>query len=304
MQSVAAGQQRHILLHGLAQAGDLFPHGVPAAVAAEQHKELVAGKAGAHRTGGGIVPQALAGAADVLVAPVVAVGIVDVLEVVKVHHHQRRHAHALRRGEQLRAHPVKGLPVVQPGQDIVIALVLDALPFQHGGGHVLGKADLCVPLDGAAQHDIPHPVRLLDGQQLVPFGGVGAGILFPDALEHLLEAAHAQLRALDLGHAQQGEEVIGHEHTAGVGAQLVAADLHTGHIHNAQELGGVGHQLLVQLGNGLGKAVHLPDGGAGQVGEGLFLLRVHHLAVQMVDGSGQPRRDQQAAQNAQHQRDQ
>ena len=73
-----------------------------------------------------------------------------------------------------------------------------------------------------------------------------------------------------------------------------------GQLHLAQKLGGVGHQLLVQLGNGLGKAVHLPDGGAGQAGEGLFLLRVYHLAVQTVDGSGQPCRDQQAAQNAQH----
>ena len=191
-----------------------------------------------------------------------AVGIVDVLEVIQVHHHQRRHAHALRRGEQLCAHPVEGLPVVQPGQDIVIALVLDALPLQHGGGHVLGKADLGVPLDGAAQHDVPHPVRLPDGQKLVPLGGAVTGIFFPDALEHLLKAAHAQRHALHLGLAQQGEEIIGHEHTAGVGAQLVAADLHTGHIHDAQKLGGVGHQLPVQLGNGLGKAVHLPDGRA------------------------------------------
>ena len=186
----------------------------------------------------------------------------------------------------------------------MIALVLDALPFQHSGGHVLGKADLGVPLDGAAQHDVPHPVRLLNGQKLVALGGVVTGILFPDALEHLLEPAHAQRLALHLGLAQQGEEIIGHKHAAGVGAQLVAADLHTGHIHDAQKLGGVGHQLLVQLGNGLGKAVHLPDGGAGQAGEGLFLLRVYHLAVQTVDGSGQPCRDQQAAQNAQHQCDQ
>ena len=191
-----------------------------------------------------------------------AVGIVDVLEVIQIHHHQRRHAHALRRGEQLGAHPVEGLPVVQPGQDIVIALVLDALPLQHSGGHVLGKADLGVSLDGAAQHDVPHPVRLLNGQQLVPLGGAGAGVLFPDVLEHLLKAAHAQRLALDLGHSQQREEIIGHKHAAGVSAQLVAADLHTGHIHDAQKLGGVGHQLLVQLGNGLGKAVHLPDGRA------------------------------------------
>ena len=304
MQSIAAGQQRHALLHGIGQAVDLFPHCIPAAVAVEQHKELVAGKACAHRPGGGIVPQALAGAADVLVAPVVAVGIVDVLEVIQIHHHQRRHAHALRCGEQLGAHPVEGLPVVQPGQDVVIALVLDALPFQHSGGHVLGKADLGVPLDGAAQHDVPHPVRLLNGQQLVALGGAVTGILFPDVLEHLLKAAHAQRLARDAGLAQQGEEIIGHEHVAGVGAQLVAADLHTGHIHDAQKLGGVGHQLPVQLGNGLGKAVHLPDGGAGQVRKGLFLLRVYHLTVQTVDGSGQPRRDQQAAQNAQHQRNQ
>ena len=50
--------------------------------------------------------------------------------------------------------------------------MLDALPLQHSGGHVLGKADLGVSLDGAAQHDVPHAVRLLDGQKLVALGGV------------------------------------------------------------------------------------------------------------------------------------
>ena len=109
-------------------------------------------------------------------APVVAVGIVDVLEVIQIHHHQRRHAHALRRGKQLGAHPVEGLPVVQPGQDIVIALVLDALPFQHGGGHVLGKADLVSSM--VLRSMMAPPIRLLNGQQLVALGGVVRGF-FP-----------------------------------------------------------------------------------------------------------------------------
>ena len=109
------GQQRHALLHGIGQAVDLFPHCIPAAVAVEQHKELVAGKACAHRPGGGIVPQALAGAADVLVAPVVAVGVVDVLEVIQIHHQQSCGAQLLRVLKQLPAHPLEGLTVVQAG---------------------------------------------------------------------------------------------------------------------------------------------------------------------------------------------
>ncbi len=44
--------------------------------------------------------------------------------------------------EQLIAHAVEGLPVIQAGQDIIIALVLDTHAFQCGGGHILGQTDL------------------------------------------------------------------------------------------------------------------------------------------------------------------
>ena len=61
-----------------------------------------------------------------LVAPVVAIGVVDVLEVVQIHHQQGCGAQLLRVLKQLPAHPLEGLTVVQAGEDIVVPFVLDA----------------------------------------------------------------------------------------------------------------------------------------------------------------------------------
>ena len=45
-------------------------------------------------------------------------------------------------GKEVGADPVERLTVVQPGEDIVVALPLDALLFQHGTGHIFEQAHL------------------------------------------------------------------------------------------------------------------------------------------------------------------
>ena len=68
-----------------------------------------------------------------------AVGVVDVLEVVQVHHQQGCHAQPLRILEQFMTHAVECLPVVQAGEDVVVALPLDAQALLGSGGHILGQ---------------------------------------------------------------------------------------------------------------------------------------------------------------------
>ena len=91
------------------------------------------------------------------------------------------------------------------------------------------------------------------------------------------------------------------DRTTGVIPQLVAAQLHTGHVHDAQKLGGVGHKAAVQLGDGLRKAVQLPDAGVRKLGEGLFAVGCQHLAVELLGGAGQTAGHQQAAHSPQQQ---
>ena len=65
------------------------------------------------------------------VTPVVAIRVVDGLEVVEVGHHQGRVTESIGLLEQLPADPEEGLTAVQPGQGVVIALMLDAAALGH-----------------------------------------------------------------------------------------------------------------------------------------------------------------------------
>jgi len=91
-----------------------------------------------------------------------------VLEVVEVHHQQGRAAQPVRMGEEIGADPVEGLTAVQAGQAVVIALVLDALLFQNGGGDILQQTYLRGRLchnAGGAEDDVLHiAVRLRNGE--------------------------------------------------------------------------------------------------------------------------------------------
>ena len=302
-QFAAAGQHRHALLHGTPQHLNFLPHLLLAAVTIEQQQEFIAGQTGTHRAGGGIGRNALAGAVDVLIAPVMAVGIVDVLEVVQIHHQQCSHAQTLRLRKQLLVHPVEGLAVVQAGEDVVIALVLDAHPFQRCGGHILGQTHLHMVLVGDTEHDVAGHAILPDGQQFVPLRRAAAGVRTLDAVQDLLEPADAQRIRIHLRLPQQGKEIFSDKHAAGVVPQFIAAQFHAGHIHDAQELGGAGDQAAVQLGDGLCKTVQFPDAGVGQPGEGPGALCLDHLAVQLFRGMRQGAGHDQTADDAQNQCD-
>ena len=90
------------------------------------------------------------------------------LEVVEVHHQQGRAAQPVGMGEEIGADPVEGLTAVQAGQDVVIALMLDALLLQNGGGDILQQTHLRGRLRhnaGDAEDDVLHiAVRLRNGE--------------------------------------------------------------------------------------------------------------------------------------------
>ena len=90
------------------------------------------------------------------------------LEIVEVHHQQGRAAQPVGMGEEIGADPVEGLTAVQTGQDVVIALTLDALLLQNGGGDILQQTHLRGRLRynaGNAEDDVLHfAVRLRNGE--------------------------------------------------------------------------------------------------------------------------------------------
>ena len=72
-------------------------------------------------------------------------------------------------------HAVECLPVVQAGEDVVVALPLDAQALLGSGGHILGQTHLHPVLGGDPQHDIAGAAALHHGQHLVPLRVDGAG---------------------------------------------------------------------------------------------------------------------------------
>ena len=99
------------------------------------------------------------------------------------------------------------------------------------------------------------------------------------------------------GQPQHLEEVVGGKDT--VVAQLVAAQLHRGHLHDPQKAGGGGQHILRKVGDGRGKLVYFHDAGSGQLrhGHGVF-LRFGHGSGELMDGLGHPLTDQKARQKA------
>ena len=137
----------------LFQLPDVLPHGLLRLIAVEQQQELIAGEPRHHGAAGHALLQAVGRLAQIDVAPVVAVGIIDGLEVIEVRHHQGRAAHHSGLLEQLAADPEEGLTTVQPGEGVVIALVLDAAALGYG----------CFVVVGAQGHDgVGQPVQLPD----------------------------------------------------------------------------------------------------------------------------------------------
>ena len=92
---------------------------------------------------------------NVAVAPLVAKRIVGSLEVVQIHHHDRRMLHFIRPIKQPACKPIERAAVIQARQQIVIAFALKAQPLQRRGRHVFGQHD-CAALDlRFFQADIP-----------------------------------------------------------------------------------------------------------------------------------------------------
>ena len=101
-----------------------------------EHIELVARHPGDDGGLGQLLLQQRRHTADILVAHIMAVGIVDVFEIIQIHHQQGADAQRLGMTEFFLHHRVKGAPIEQIGQQIIVPLVFDFLLLQHFLGDI------------------------------------------------------------------------------------------------------------------------------------------------------------------------
>lgn len=207
---------------------------------------------------------------DVMVAPVVAVGIVDVLEVVQIQHH---HGGDRRRVvlQPLRHLALERAAVQQAGEDVVIAFMLDAPARLDLVRHVLDEAEHAVLLL-VLHDDETHPAGLSGvGQQVAP-GSLFLRV-FPERPQQAAELAvpyhraghaveqrfHARIGVLEQRKRREEPVCAGD----GIGFRVVfeRADRAVGQFEDLREARcGVGHLRAERL-NGVRQLVDLDDAG-------------------------------------------
>jgi len=96
--------------------------------------------------------------------------------------------------------------------------------------------------------------------------------------------------------AEHPEEVVGDINA--VAAQLIARQLHTGHLHDPQKAGGGGQHIRRKLADGGSKLVHLGDAGGGKLGQCRRVLRLGHFRRELGHGLGHPLTDQKTGRKA------
>ena len=261
---VAVRQHNGRMTQTALEVVQVAPELCAAVVAVEQHHELIARQTAANRVVGHAGTERVTGFADIAVAGVVTVDVVQLLEVVKVEHHERRVAQTRRGAEHILADAVERLAVVKAGQHIIVALVLDAQALLGRACHVLKQADLRPVLGRNAQPDIAHGAVLLRNAEHAAAVLQAEALAFRhEFLPQLLKFARGQ-RALRLFEAEHGEEVAGRV-DRGIRAQLVAGQLDARHVHDAQELGRGVDDAPAEVGDGGCEAVDLLDAGVRQV---------------------------------------
>ena len=245
------------------QAVEVAPKLLTAVVAVEQHHELIARQTAAYRVPGHRVVQRAAGLADIAVAGVVAVDVVQRLEVIEVEHHERRMAQTGRCAEQALAGAVERLAVVKAGQHIVVALVFDAQPLLSHGRHVLEQTDLRLIFKGDAQPDVAHAAVLLrDAEHAAAVRQAEILVFRDDPFDQLFKIVRRQL-ALRLSAAEHGKKVVRRIDRRTL-PQLVAGQLDARHVDDALKAGRGVDDAAAEVGEGGRKAVQLRDAGARQ----------------------------------------
>ena len=124
------------------QLGEYLADFILTFIAVEQQMEFIAGNPGTQGILWCIVCEASACLSDILIAPVMSIGIIGILEVVHVQHKQGSMLQLFWFGEKCFAFPLECLTVVEPGQRIIISFMLDAEPFKGGHRDVLDQSEL------------------------------------------------------------------------------------------------------------------------------------------------------------------
>ena len=283
----AVGQRKRSPRHTLAQQGDLPAHFFLCVITVKQHEELIAGHAchkAAFPVGAG---KARGHTADIGVAHIVAVGIVDILQVVQIQHHQRTHARRLRpSGQQRQRHTFECAAVIKLGEHVVVTLVFHAFQRHPVTGDVLGQAR---PAGTAAQQAHTHPahaVRLRHAENVFRMLVVG---FFPfrhidvQGIHRSLEGLWAAHGARQLRTAEYVEKLVGEEQRAVPAVHLKTAHAHAGHLQDLGELAARAQHFVAERLDGARQCVQLCDIRFLQAG-GSRRVRRAHFGRQLDDG--------------------
>ena len=227
--------------HG-AERGEKVFHRCAIGAYVDEHEELVTGDARVES----LVPERLVHHAarrlDVLIAPIVPVDIVDELEVVEVEHqHRSQRRRALR--EQVGNLLLECTAVEQPGEDVMVALMLDAATRLDLMRHVLHEAEHAVVL-AAFHHHETNPRGSMRAREEVAalFLHLDVGnVPFHKALE-LARAQRPRRNALRIEvrgirrfqRRQRGEEPVGKGDDICFVAVLEGADAAVGQAQDAR----------------------------------------------------------------------
>ena len=166
-----------------------------------------------------------------------SIGVIGKLEVVHIQHKQGSMLQLLWFGEKCFAFPLECLTVVEPGQCIIISLMLDTKPFQGSHRDVLDQPELSLIF-------LPDLHTEVTGFSVWPCNAVDPSAAWrgrmragcSKGLQPFLKLDRCQCSRLLTVHTEHGKEIIGKIHTAGVKADFIAAEFDTGHIHDPQKL--------------------------------------------------------------------
>ena len=294
---VAVRQKRRALLYCFGKPVQHLTDFVPSVVAIEQHNEFISRHTGANGILGQRLCKALTRQIDISVAPVMAERVVDLLEVIHIHHQQCSMPQLFRHTEQFFRPCIKGTAVVQTGQHIVIALMLDAAALKCRCSHILDQTDLHLVLAGDAQHDKPLTAVLLrNGEHTAAILQTEALLLQHQLLHQHLKLLPRHIIRVGVLYAKHGEKVVGHEYFIAVLTDFIAAEFNACHVHNTQEFRGGIQNILTEPGDCGGKAVYLADAGARELWDfRSLILYSGYLVGQLPDRMRQSAADQIAA---------
>ena len=241
----------------------LFNNGtdfILAVIAVKKYVEFITGNTGAKCAIRRVSGKTKSGLTDVLITVIMSVGVIRMLEIVKVKHKEGSVSEIFRVEEKSLTFALECLAVVKTGQCIIIPVMFDTETLQCRGSDIFDQSDLCKHFMRCFKAKVMylsiggrHLVNLVSGRSN------GTRTTLTKILQECTKLIRSKTGGIRLRKSEHGKEVIGYEYRTGIKAYLIAAELYTGHVHNTKKLCGRGKHIAAQLGDRIGKLVYFTD---------------------------------------------